>query len=69
MMQRFPGRTLEELDGMDYGRFLRAVEAERMEGLERKRRLYLDDKLKAKDMTEAEWAAFAEHDRMVGDDG
>lgn len=52
---------------MDYGRFLRAVEAERMEALERKRRLYLEDKLKAKDVTEDEWDALAEHDRMMGD--
>ena len=66
LLQRFPGRTLEELDSIDYGRFLRAVTAERMEALELRRKLYLESKLE--ELTPDEWAVITAHDAMVEDD-
>jgi hypothetical protein len=63
LLQRFPGRTLEELDGINYGRFLRAVEAERMETLERRRTLYLEGKVEQ--LSADEWERVMAHDAMV----
>ena len=65
MLQRFPGRTLEELDLMDWGRFARAIEAEAMQNVEVRRRQHLaDPKLK---LTDEEWVAIERHDRMMTD--
>lgn len=66
MLQRFPGRTLEELDGMDYGRFMRAVAAENMQNVEQRRRLHLDNS-KAIKLTDEDWIAIERHDRMMAD--
>lgn len=60
-MARFPGRTLEELDQMDYGRLMRAIEAERMQDIEAKARTQRDK------LTPDEWVALERHDRMMGD--
>lgn len=58
---------MEELDGIDYGRFLRAVEAERMEAVERRRLLQIDGKLE--ELSAADWEMVKDHDAMVeGDD-
>lgn len=67
-MRRFPGRTLEELDEIDVGRFLRAVQAERMEGLEERRKAYLKDGSKTK-LTDAEWQQLDYHERLLTSGG
>lgn len=63
-MRRFPGRTLEELDDVDIGRFMRAVTAERMERIEERRKAYLDDDNNAK-LTDAEWLQIDYHERLL----
>jgi len=67
LLDRFPGRTLEELDQMDIGRYFRAQEAKALLPLERKRRAWLGGVLKSEDLSSEEWAAIAEHDAMVSD--
>ena len=62
LMARFPGRTLEELDSMDYGRLMRALSAGHVEAVEMRRALYLADKAKP---TDDEWAAIRDHDEWV----
>ncbi len=54
-MQAFPSRTLEELDGIDWLRLMRAQEVGRLVGNEQRRKLWMDDKLKDEDLTLAEW--------------
>lgn len=65
MLQRFPGRTLEELDGMDWPRYLRALAAERIEAIEYRRRMWMAKKLKAEDITPEDWEAIQEHDEWL----
>ena len=70
LMQRFPGRTLEELDNVDWLRLQRAMEVERIVNVEQRHKLYLDDKLKADDLTPQEWRMIRKHNRLLGvDDG
>lgn len=49
LLGMFPGRTLEELDTMDYGRLLQALEARRYERTEQRRRLFLAGTVKELD--------------------
>ena len=63
-MQRFPGRTLEELDGMDWLRLRRAMEVGRIVDVEAKHALYLDGKLGADSITSAEWRAIERHNEL-----
>ena len=65
-MARFPGRTLEELDGMDYGRLLRAFQAERMESIEARRALRNAGKYEP---TAEDWAAIRDHDEWLAAHG
>jgi hypothetical protein len=57
----FPGRTLEELDRIDYARLQRAMEARNIERMEDLRRLTLAQKHKA---TPAEYQQFCQHDSL-----
>lgn len=52
---------------MDLGRYFRAQEAKALLPLERKRRAWLGGVFKMEDITPEEWAAIAEHDRLVSD--
>ena len=61
-MTRFPGRTLDELDSMDWGRYLRAMEAGNVEDIEDKRLSHINGKVKKLDADD--WDAIREHDRM-----
>lgn len=65
-MKRFPGKTLEELDQIDWLRFSRALEAERIAEIEQKRL----DKLAGRisELSTEEWAAIAEHDEWLKED-
>ena len=65
-MARFPGRTLEELDGMDYGRLLKAFQAERVEGIEARRALHNAGKYEP---TAEDWAAIRDHDEWLAAHG
>jgi hypothetical protein len=67
LLDRFPGRTLEELDQMDIGRYFRAMEAKAMLPIERKRAAWLGGVFKTEDITPEEWAAIREHDQLVSD--
>ena len=68
LLDRFPGRTLEELDQMDITRYFRAQQAKTQTlPIEYKRRAWLGGVLKTEDMTPQEWQAIAEHDAMVSE--
>lgn len=53
LLGRFPGRTLEELDGMDWGRFSRALEAGQIERVLQRETLWKAGKLETLD--ESDW--------------
>lgn len=55
---------LEELDRMDWGRFLRAIEAQEIERVEFRRKAYIGGKVEKLD--KAEWAAIKAHDDLLG---
>lgn len=67
MLDRFPGRTLEELDQMDIGRWMRSLAAKQTLATERKRTAWLRGVFKTEDITPDEWQAIQEHDAMVSD--
>ena len=67
LLDRFPGRTLEELDQMDTGRYLRALEAKEMVRIERRRQAFLDGALSAGDIAPDDWQAIREHDQLVNE--
>ena len=65
LLQRFPGRTLEELDWMDWLRLQRAVEVERIVNIEARRSAYFDHNTKT--LTDDEWQAVQRHDAWVAE--
>ena len=66
LLRRFPGRTLEELDQMDWGRLNRALEAGRIERLEELRSIGTNDPSK---VDPDDWAAIAELEELLNEDG
>lgn len=66
-MHLFPGRLLEELDGMDLGRVERAMQAKRILAVEEKRRLFHAQHIGRDGITADEWRMIAEHDGLVSD--
>jgi len=66
-LQRFPGRTLEELDQMDWGRYLQAVSAGNTEALERRRQRFKAGEIKATSIDSADWDAIKEHDALFAE--
>lgn len=64
-METFPGRTLEELDNMDWGRFLRAREVAAIRSIEQQRELVTTGKLDGGKLPPAIWERIREHDRMM----
>ena len=64
LLQRFPGKTLEELDGLDWGRLMRAHQVRHIDQVEEVREMYLKGKYKPKP---EEWAAVLRHDRLIQD--
>lgn len=68
LLKAFPGRTLDELDGMDWGRWQRATEAQMHLDVERVRAQMLDGSTKAADLPDGVAALIREHDALVGDD-
>lgn len=67
LMGRFPGRTLEDLDDMDMGRFLRAVEAQQVMELERRYRQYLQGTIK--ELPPDDWKVIRQHERLIAEHG
>ena len=68
LLQRFPGKTLEELDDVDWARLQRAMEVDRIVESERRRRAYIEAGGQA-DITKDDARMWEYHDRLVGDDG
>ena len=64
LLQRFPGKTLEELDGIDWGRLMRANQVRHIDQVEEVREMYLKGKYKPKP---EEWVAVLRHDRLIQD--
>jgi len=62
LLKKFPGKTLEELDGIDYGRFMRAIDAEWIEHVEERRVLQMAGKA---EFTEAEAYAIEAHEEIL----
>ena len=65
LLRMFPGRTLEELDHMDWPRYLRAIEVNRVTAIEDRRRQFLAGDLDPTSLTAEDWAAIAEHDALM----
>jgi len=62
LLREFPGRTLEELEGMDFGRWWRAIAARSVLKVEEARALQLQGKYTP---TPEEWQAIRRNDRAV----
>lgn len=65
LLRKFPGRTLDELDCMDWFRFQRATEAQHLIDLEAKLTGYHSGNLKDSDLSEAEWAEIRDNDLLL----
>lgn len=63
-MQKFPGRTLEELDNLDWLRLQRALEVGRVVDVETKRALLVGGKLKADAISAQDAQAIQVHDEL-----
>lgn len=66
LLQRFPGKTLEELDGIDWGRLCRALHVQQIDRIEDMREQYLRGKYKP---TLAEMSDVMRHDRLLNAGG
>lgn len=66
LLEMLPGLTLAQIDSMDMHRLGRALQVRRMQDIEARRRLYLDEKLKADALTAEEWRTVAYHDKLLG---
>ena len=63
MLRRFSGRTLEELDQMDWARYMRAMEAEKVMVAEEQRSAFLGGHIKT--MSEEMWNVVAENEEIL----
>ncbi len=69
LLRNFPNRTLEELDAMDWPRYLRALDAASIERVEERRRRHIAGEMGEEKLTDQDWEAIREHDRLIhGDD-
>jgi hypothetical protein len=64
LLHQFPGRTLEELDGVDVLRLLRATRVQHIDHVEALRKLALDDDA-SKRLEKSDWLAIRRHDRLM----
>lgn len=62
-MRQFPGRTLDELDGMDWYRYLRARAAANIERVETLRARHLAGDAASLDADD--WRMIVEHDALL----
>lgn len=65
LLRIFPGRTLDEIDRMDWPRYLRAMEVNRVMAIEDRRAQFLAGKIDPHALTPDEWAAITEHDNLL----
>ncbi len=65
MLRDFPGRTLEELDGMDYGRYRRAQRALEIERLEGIRIQQAQGIIKGHQVAPADWEAIGANEEII----
>ena len=65
LLEAFPGRTLDELDAMNWPRYLRAREAQNVESVEKARQLQISGKLKAEDLQPETWESIKRHDQLL----
>jgi L-fucose isomerase-like protein len=65
LLEKFPGKALEELDGIDFARYWRALAVQNMRAIERLRDLQQQDKYQP---TPGEWRQILRHDALVADD-
>lgn len=68
LLNRFPGRTLEELDNVDVLRLLRAVRVLEIDRVEALRKVALDRDA-SKHLDKADWIAIRRHDRLLAQYG
>ena len=66
-MRNFPGRTLDELDRMDWPRYLRALEAAGIERVEDKRQQHIAGELGEEKLSAEIWEQIREHDELIND--
>lgn len=64
-MRDFPGRTLEELDGIDYARLRRAKRSLEIERLESVRLQQAQGLLKGHQVTAKDWEALGRHEEIM----
>ena len=64
-MECFPGRMLEELDNMDWGRFLRAKGVAALNNIEAQRLLVTTGKLDGSKLPADLWDRIKEHDALM----
>ena len=62
LLEKFPGKTLEELDSIDFARYWRAMAVQRVQMIERLRDLQQQDKYTP---TASEWTQILRHDRCM----
>ena len=63
LLRKFPGRTLDELDRMDWMRYQRAMEAQRIIDVEGKRAAFTSGNLDS--LSADEWEVVKENDRLL----
>lgn len=69
LLQQFPGRTLEELDDIDWLRLMRAQDVGRLISNEQRLALWRDGKLTDDQLTPAEWQHIRRFAYLDSDDG
>lgn len=65
MLDAFPGRTLEELDGMDWGRYKRARQVAEIRRLESLRIQQAQGLIKGHQIGPDDWAAIGRHEELI----
>jgi len=65
LLKRFPGRTLDELDRMDWMRYQRAIEAQHLIDLEAKVTAFHTGSLTASDLSERDWSEIRDNDLLL----
>ena len=63
LLQKFPGRTLDELDGMDWGRFMRAVEVQQVMEVEGRYKAFAQQRIK--ELPAAEVRTLQAHEELL----
>jgi hypothetical protein len=72
LLQRFPGKTLEELDGVDWLRLQRAEQVGRIVDIEQRLKAWHKRKVadkRADDFTTDEWRTIRQHDEWAREQG